>query len=248
LDDEPASLKARVGLAQQLAKCLLYLHATNWLHKALRSSSIVFFSEKEGPEINRPYISGFEYSRPDQNNATFTGAPENPEWAVYCHPDYLGRPGYFRKTYGIYSLGIILLEIAYWKRAEAIFGLDSGECELLLQSQGGQKCSILADNTGDPSFDSKQQTERAGEKKARKAKEIRDWLLVAGDAGGKPEYLETVRNIMGDRYHNAVRACIGGLDSFHLPKNVDQTDPVIATLLQQAYLRLVVDVLHEIVV
>jgi hypothetical protein len=226
-----APIKDRVDLAQRLATCLLYFHATNWLHKALRSASILFFSDEGGVELGRPYISSFEYSRPDRNSATFTGGPETPEFAVYCHPDYLGRPGYFRKSYDIYSLGIILIEIAYWKPAEAIFDVDGEADNENLQPSKDQE-------TNAPPTEGKKTLARL-----RKIKNIRDWLL-----GDKPGLMEWVRTVMGDRYHNAVQACIGGLDHFHLPKEVDQTDPVIATLLQQAYLRLVVDVLHSIVV
>ena len=238
-NNKPASLKARVSLAQRLATCVLYLHAANWLHKSLRSASILFFSEEEVLDMSSPYISSFEYSRPDENTATMTGAPKTPEWAVYCHPDYLGRPGYFRKTYDIYSLGMILLEIAYWRPAEAIFGLGS---------KGEHDITTQVSCIGDEPIVAKQQTESLDLKKLRKVKEIRNWLLLDEAAGGKPEYLEHVRGVMGDRYHNAVKACISGVDYFHLPKEVDQTDSVIATLIQQAYLRLVVDVLHGVIV
>jgi len=215
-----ASLKARVGLAQRLSTCLLYLHATNWLHKALRSASILFFSASTAPEIETPYISSFEYSRPDKNDATFAGPPEKPDWAVYCHPDYLGRPGNFRKSYDIYSLGIILLEIAYWKPATEIFEID------LLGSK-----PLTQDDLIDKEF---------AVERSLSIADIRNRILL------EPRYLDHVRNTMGEKYQNAVKACIGGLDYFHLPKEVDQTDPVIATLLQQAYLRLVVEILNAI--
>jgi Prion-inhibition and propagation/Protein tyrosine and serine/threonine kinase len=241
-----APLKPRVGLAQRLATCLLYLHATNWLHKALRSASILFFSEEGVVELGRPYISNFEYSRPDKNSATYTGAPETPEWAAYCHPDYLGRPGYFRKTYDIYSLGIILIEIAFWKSAEAIFDVDGEETTSPLKS--GQAENGILQSSKDPETESPLTESEKNLAKLRKIQKIRGWLLLDETAGGKPELMEHVRNVMGDKYHNAVKACISGLDYFHLPKEVDQTDPVIATLLQQAYLRLVVDVLHSIIV
>jgi len=64
--------------------------------------------------------------------------------------------------------------------------------------------------------------------------------------GGKPELLSHIRVAMGEKYCSAVRACIGGMESFGLPTGAPQNDPAIATLLQQAYLRLVVDVLNDI--
>jgi hypothetical protein len=217
-ESKPAPIRRRFVLAQQLATCLLYFHAVNWLHKSLRSASIIFLEASGVADITRPYISSFEYSRPDQNTETYQGAPETLEFTLYCHPDYLGgRPDLFRKTFDMYSLGIILLEIAWWKPAKEIF---SGWEDKTVQKMGeGVAVSKLT---------------------------IQQWLLKNEIEGGNPEVLEHVKDTMGDRYHNAVRACIQGLDYFRLPKDVDQTDPVIATLLQQAYLRLVVDALHGI--
>jgi hypothetical protein len=113
LAERPATLRGRVNIAREISTSLLYLHAVNWLHKGLRSANILFFSDDE------PYLSGFEYSRPDGGDLTTVAGPDEWEWAVYSHPDYIGpaRKTY-RRTYDIYSLGIILLEIAYWKKAE----------------------------------------------------------------------------------------------------------------------------------
>lgn len=253
---KPASLNSRITLAQRLATSLLYLHATNWLHKSLRSASVLFFNADGSADLRNPFISSFEYSRPDNNNATITGAPEKTEWAVYCHPDYLGRPGHFRKSYDIYSLGIILLELAFWKPAEEVFGIEPliSENEADLENvpthifaaelpvdrarNGLNEMKQLEDTTKD----------RSSRKRNQKIAEIRNLILLDEASGGQPLYLEHVRNTMGERYTSAVKACIGGLDFFHLPSEVDQTDPIIATLLQQAYLRLVVDVLNAIVV
>lgn len=266
LRGSPAPLQARVALAQRLTTCLLYLHATNWLHKALRSASILFFSETNNLNLSSPYISSFEYSRPDKNDATFVGAPEKTEWAIYCHPEYLGRPGPFRKSYDIYSLGIILLEIAYWKPAAEIFGIYTEETEAgtsgstngmdsdLIDMNGASDCAASHETTKEipmsPVSAAASQDEqiKAATQKQQQVTQIRNWILLDASSGGRPRYLEHVRNTMGSRYHNAVKACIGGMDYFHLPSAVDQTDPVIATLLQQAYLRLVVDVLSAIVV
>jgi Prion-inhibition and propagation/Protein tyrosine and serine/threonine kinase len=236
LSGRPAPIKRRVALAQRLATCMLYLHAVNWLHKSLRSASILFFSETE-PDIRRPFLANFEYSRPDENNETFTGAPVAIEWALYCHPDYIGRPDFFRKSYDIYSLGIILLEIAFWKRAEEIFRSEDSL---------DQERRVVHSSTKDR--DQFLDEASHANKIRERMRANRDRLLRDKEANGKPGLLKQVRDSMGDRYHNAVRACIGGMEYFRLPTNVDQTDPVIATLFQQAYLRLVVDVLHGIVV
>ncbi|KAL2057789.1 hypothetical protein ABVK25_002173 [Lepraria finkii] len=120
------SLTDRISLAHRIATCVLYLHAVNWLHKALRSDSVLFFSNEDRTTLPEPYLTGFEYARPDKNGETSTGGEVNDWWQLYVHPNYQGSSakGTYRKMFDIYSLGIILLEISYWKRVEDIVGID----------------------------------------------------------------------------------------------------------------------------
>jgi len=193
---------------------------------------VLFLGGTDTPTLSQPYISSFEYARPDVKNETYKGAPETPEWAVYCHPDYIGRSGNFRKTYDIYSLGIILIEIGHWKPAAEIFRVSDEV------NSASNATMVKGDSHKEPlSADQLPQSYQ-----------IHKWLTADVEQGGRPDILDTVRTNMGERYFSAVKACIGGMEYFHLPKDVDQTDPIIATLLQHAYLRLVVDVLHAIVV
>ena len=121
------SFTDRVSLAYKVARGVLYLHAVNWLHKALRSDSVLFFFPKEQREsIMEPYLTGYEYARPDQDGGTTTGGDINEWWEPYVHPNYQGSAakGTFRKTFDIYSLGIILLEISCWQPIEDIVGIN----------------------------------------------------------------------------------------------------------------------------
>ena len=227
--ERPAFLRDRLRLGQDLATSLMYLHAVNWLHKGFRSASILLFPEQATGEYGKLIISGLEYARPDEVGRTSTGPPEDREWGVYCHPGYLGdrRKRGFRKTYDIYSLGIVLIEIAYWKAAEDILNFKETKGH---EQQGLSK----ADGQQAGHFD-----------KASKSdlENIRRRLLT-----DNPEILEHIRVTMGERYHSAVRACIVGMEAFGLPEEVDQSDPAIAALLQQAFTSVVVDVLKSIVV
>ena len=54
------------------------------------------------------------------------------------------------------------------------------------------------------------------------------------------------RELMGDRYADAVQACIRGRQAFGIPPNVSERDGVVGALLQQVYIRMVVDVLKGI--
>ena len=120
------SLTDRIALAHKIAVCVLYLHAVNWLHKALRSDSVIFFCSPEVSDISEPCISGFEYARPNQDWEASIDVIYN-EWSeLYVHPDYqgLGPKMTCQKSFDIYSFGIILLEIAYWSKIEEILKID----------------------------------------------------------------------------------------------------------------------------
>ena len=122
------SLTDRVSLARKISTCVLYLHADNWLHKGLRSDSVIFVPDDFS--LDSPLVTRFEYARPDRDGETTTGGVEvNGHVMLYVHPNYQGSDarGTYRKTFDIYSLGIILLEIAYWKRIEHIMAIDMNE-------------------------------------------------------------------------------------------------------------------------
>jgi hypothetical protein len=73
-----------------------------------------------------PYILGFEYSRPDSLTAeSDLVVLANPDYHLYQHPHVQGpaRDRYSR-AYDIYSLGIVLLEIGYWRRISGFWHED----------------------------------------------------------------------------------------------------------------------------
>ena len=120
------SFTDRAALAHKIATCILYLHAVSWLHKGLRSDNVLFFLQQGGTAMTQPYLTGYEYARPDKDGETTTGGDINEWWELYVHPNYQGSAakGTYRKTFDIYSLGIILLEICYWQKIEDIIGID----------------------------------------------------------------------------------------------------------------------------
>ena len=122
LDSEKPSLTKRVVLAHAIASCVMYLHSVNWLHKGLRSNNIIFFTpEGTVPSYSKPLIGGFEYARPDLPDEETEPPPRLSEHDIYRHPAVLARTtSRSQKSHDIYSLGIVLVEIAYWKRIDEI--------------------------------------------------------------------------------------------------------------------------------
>ncbi|KAI9883837.1 MAG: Ribosome biogenesis protein erb1 [Watsoniomyces obsoletus] len=128
-------LNHRFELAHTLAVALWSFHSLDWLHKNFCPNNILFFpssspssSSPTSPtspssstiqEINRlstPHVTGFDSSRPDYLKEMTIGTKNDLQQDSYRHPASLGiwRSTY-RKSFDIYSLGLVLLEIGLWK-------------------------------------------------------------------------------------------------------------------------------------
>ncbi|KAF6822574.1 hypothetical protein CPLU01_11944 [Colletotrichum plurivorum] len=144
-DLKTPDLDDRVALASTLACALWSLHSLDWLHKSLCSANILFFpsavsaaatrdtaSAAVVPDVSRPYLVGFDASRPDMD-AEVSVNPRNPSILdLHRDPRSLGvrsltgepegeRRGQYCKTYDIYSLGLVLLEIGLWKPLQTYY-------------------------------------------------------------------------------------------------------------------------------
>ncbi|KAK0701423.1 prion-inhibition and propagation-domain-containing protein [Apiosordaria backusii] len=109
-----APLGDRFALARALASAVLLIHSARWLHKSLRSDNILFFPELVSGQtpLNSPFVGGFDYARPLQAESI-----DKPKQAVgyidmYRHPEWTAG---FSRLCDIYSLGVLLFEIALWK-------------------------------------------------------------------------------------------------------------------------------------
>ena len=109
-------LTQRVSLSWKIASSLGHLHATNWLHKGLRSDNVLLMASDD---VSSPTLSGFEYSRP-ANRDEITELPSMDRLQeLYRHPDVqfdVPRDGNygFAKIHDIYSLGVVLFEVGVW--------------------------------------------------------------------------------------------------------------------------------------
>ena len=132
---EKPLLTERISLAKTLSNSLMSLHSVNWLHKSLRSHNVIFFPSEDGTvDYTSPFLSGFGYSRPAFRRDMTEIPSQNPEHDMYRHPKMQGfgpweeGPG-FKRTFDIYSLGVILIEIANWQTIDEI--LQLGDLSLL---------------------------------------------------------------------------------------------------------------------
>lgn len=131
------SLSDRLRLIKILSDCIERLHAVDWLHKGLRSQNILFFNHTESRvDYGQPFLSGFDYSRPEHADFMSEVPPHIGLEDLYRHPAVQGSPrddahGFgFKKHHDIYSLGIIMLEIIYWKPIAGVLGFSKKQVEL----------------------------------------------------------------------------------------------------------------------
>lgn len=120
------TLAQRVSLAWKLASSLLYLYAVNQLHKGVHSGNVIFPFDGDTFNVEKPVLSGFDYSRPESNKTT-SRSPD-PKWDSYRWPGIQNeapKATNSRKTYDIYSLGLVLLEIAHQKPLHEIMYLKA---------------------------------------------------------------------------------------------------------------------------
>lgn len=144
------TLSQRVALASKLATSLLHLHTCDWLHKGFHSGNVIFSFEGNNYDPEEPIISGFDYSR-SQSSRTISGSFE-PRWDMYRWPSIQNeapKAATSRKTYDIYSLGLVLLEIAHWKSLSEVMCLYEPENS---SHNAGIRAWLLGEE--DPPFDS----------------------------------------------------------------------------------------------
>ncbi|KAF7531926.1 hypothetical protein G7054_g8453 [Neopestalotiopsis clavispora] len=115
------SLPLRFHIALTISRAVGALHADGWLHKSIRSESLLFFFNEQGRCIYKdPYLVNFEYARPEAAG-TLLASDNKLERNLYRHPDRQGSPTVaFNKMHDLYSLGVVLLEIGVWETAESM--------------------------------------------------------------------------------------------------------------------------------
>jgi hypothetical protein len=193
------SLTARIQLARELAHSLFQFQASNWMHKNFSSRNIIFFprSSTSPRSLENPYIVGFAYSRPDEGDQPSFKLPQDFDMDIYYHPEYLEKASAFHKTYDIYGLGLILLEIAKWRPLKDLFIPIMRERDLEMTGKASENMSKEELHSLD------KRLKEGFRKYSRKVKEA---LL---DRSAKDNYHADVAFRAGDVFADVIFSCIG---------------------------------------
>ncbi|KAK5704432.1 hypothetical protein LTR97_003450 [Elasticomyces elasticus] len=135
-------LTERLRIAVTIAEAVQQLHTSGWLHKNIRPHNVLFLRRPPtdglvAPTINSPdvagldwsgpYLLGYENVRPDNIEAAAMLTSRSPHALIddlYRHPDKRGPAGIsFRKSFDLYALGCVLVELALWQRLVDLFDI-----------------------------------------------------------------------------------------------------------------------------
>ncbi|CEJ82772.1 hypothetical protein VHEMI02820 [[Torrubiella] hemipterigena] len=116
------ALEDRYRLASRLCSTLFELYSSSWLHKGVRSANVLFDSaistsiNQKSTVLDSLILCGFDFARQESEMSSVTTAASSKdvEAAMYRHPRYQGTEQRYRIEYDMYSLGLVLVEIALW--------------------------------------------------------------------------------------------------------------------------------------
>jgi hypothetical protein len=181
------------------------------MHKSLSSHNILFFPSIPGTPraLNDPYIVGFDYSRKDVAGEPTQRLARDTDTDIYRHPDCLEEDyAGFHKSYDVYSLGLILFEIAKWRPIKEAF-LRSARAKALTAQKKTEKELT------------KQELHELDEEllKDCKAQDIKDMRKDLLDPKLKDGYPIDLAFRAGDKFKQVVLTCLDdGFDKIRKSK------------------------------
>ena len=134
-DDVP-DLGERFQLAKALVSTVFEIHNLGWLHKNIQPKNILFWPKPNSTatfDISKPYLMGFDISRPNQPGELTEMPLACPGDDLYRHPLYRSTERHsFQPSFDIYSLGIVLYEIGFWRSIAVSSHAATGKSRLPL--------------------------------------------------------------------------------------------------------------------
>ena len=114
LSNAKLSLTKRIQLSKQLARSVMFVHTTGFVHKGIRPETIIVFNDGI-TDVGPSFLIGFERIRHAHGQTDLMG---DLEWHknIYRHPVRQGQwtEEAYIMQHDIYSLGVCLLEIGLW--------------------------------------------------------------------------------------------------------------------------------------
>lgn len=122
----PDTLTQRLLLAQNLAKSVGFVHTFGFVHKNVRPESILSFEASAGSPHPSVFLVGFENFRKEEGGTQRLG-DQTFDGNLYLHPNRQGTSPQekYVMQHDIYSLGVMLLEVGFWK-SFVEYDLDNG--------------------------------------------------------------------------------------------------------------------------
>lgn len=118
-------------IAYKLAESVFFLHTAGFLHKNITPQSVIILW-RSSREPGEAYLMGFNLIRGAESATYQEGTSRQNDQApryiwdfdIFQHPDRLRGPNSPRyiKTYDIYSLGVVLLELGFWQPLPQVVG------------------------------------------------------------------------------------------------------------------------------
>ena len=107
-------LDERFTLAKKLANSVMFVHTFDFVHKNIRSDTILVFEDHQSV-LGCPFLMGMEKVRPAEGR-TYRIGDAVWEKNLYRHPSRQGSlpEEDYCMQHDIYSLGVVLLEIGLW--------------------------------------------------------------------------------------------------------------------------------------
>lgn len=130
-------LEERLALAKKLSTAWYQLQCSGWLHRQISSHNVVFFptlaeTEGEAVALSHPKLVGWQTARYDDQTLNENTEGMNiwrktrwkPAEVRYVHPSRPAARTRFKRSFDVYSLGIVLAEITLWEPIDIVGGED----------------------------------------------------------------------------------------------------------------------------